>query len=98
MTCQRGLANQAAGRRMNTTVLAGSGYRWDVDGCVWCQPSSGSETTCERPNQAAQVVRGSNAGGAVQVWGPLSAAIQASPGRAQRGPGLGAGAQAAGWP
>lgn len=78
--------------------LGGIGVPMDVDGCVWCQPSSGSETTCERPNQAAQVVRGSNAGGAVQVWGPLSAAIQASPGRAQRGPGLGAGAQAAGWP
>lgn len=25
-----------------------------VDECVWCQPSSGSETTCERPNQEAQ--------------------------------------------
>lgn len=35
--------------------------------------AAGSETTCERPNQEAQWLRGPNAGVAVQVRGSLSA-------------------------
>lgn len=54
---------------------------------VWCQPSSGSETTCERPNQKAQWCVVPMLGVAVQVRGSF-VCPQASPSRAQCGPGL----------
>lgn len=82
---------------MNTTVLAGSGYRWEMGESVWCQPSSGSETTCERPNQAAQRCVVPMLGLPSQVWGPLRARgpVQVEP-SAVRGWKLEA--QAPGWP